>query len=79
MAEKTVEQQVKEIVAEKTGHPVSVIIPQTFLAEDLSMDSLDCIEIVMEIEDVYSIEIHDSESDSLKTFGDLVKLVSSKA
>lgn len=78
MEEKSIEQQVREIVAQITGQPETRIVPQTDLVQDLNADSLDCIEIIMELEDVFSIEIDETETDHIKTFAQLVSVVTLK-
>lgn len=49
------------------------------LGEDLSLDSLDIIAAVVEIEDEWDFETDDAEHDGLRTVGDLVALVERKA
>lgn len=45
--------------------------------DDLGLDSLDRVELVMEIETEMNTEFTDEEIESLSTFGDLVKMVES--
>jgi NADH dehydrogenase (ubiquinone) 1 alpha/beta subcomplex 1 len=44
--------------------------------EDLDLDSLDAVEIVMAIEDEFSIQIPDSEADNILSVADAVKYIS---
>jgi len=48
------------------------------LEQDLGADSLDSIEVVMHLEEVFNIEIPDSEISGKETVGDIIKLVESK-
>lgn len=48
------------------------------LVEDLRADSLDIVELVMEIEDHFNMEIEEDDSDRWKTFGDVVRYVVAK-
>lgn len=45
------------------------------IVEDLDADSLNIVEIVMEVEAEFDIEIDDTEIDDIKTVSDLVKLI----
>jgi len=45
------------------------------IVEDLGADSLNVVEIVMEIETEFEIEIDDTEIDSIETVSDLIKLI----
>lgn len=49
--------------------------PSVSLADDLGTDSLEIVEIVMEIEDRLRISIPDEEAANLETVGDLVRLI----
>jgi acyl carrier protein len=48
------------------------------LVDDLKVDSLEMIEIIMDIEDTFDIEIADHEIDKNATIADLIKYVESK-
>jgi acyl carrier protein len=66
---------VAKILAEYKDVDVSTITEQATFA-DLGLDSLDTVEIVMNLEDAFSIEIEMNES--LKTVSDLVALIEEK-
>lgn len=51
------------------------ITPDSDLVDDLGADSLDSVEIVMELEDQFGIEINDDELDEIRTVGQLVKAI----
>lgn len=80
--------RVATIIADFTGEDLSRFAdPRTVtLAKDLSLDSLDLVELSMEIEDVFSIEITDDETAALGmdgpaksvTIGDVVALIERK-
>ncbi len=44
------------------------------LAEDLGADSIDAVELIMNIEDEFEIQVSDEEAQNIKTVGDLVKV-----
>lgn len=52
--------------------------PEMLLKEDLDIDSLDFVEIMLSIEDVFDIEIGEGEAETLKTVEDLINIVESK-
>ena len=69
-------QKVKEIIAEQLGlEDVAVIQRTTSLMGDLEADSLDAVEIIMAIEDEFSVEIPDEEAEGFKNIGDIVDYV----
>lgn len=65
----------KEIIADKIGVDQNQLTPQTRYQDDLAIDSLDQIELQMEIEKKFSILIHDEESEKLTTIGATVKFI----
>lgn len=54
------------------------ITPDSDLVDDLGADSLDSVEIVMELEDQFGIEIKDDELDEIRTVGQLVRAIELK-
>ncbi len=64
---------VKEIVVEQLPHTDGEIKEDSNLIEDLGADSLDCIEIVMAIEDKWMIDVSDEDWEDMKTVGQIVK------
>ena len=54
------------------------VLTEDTQTEDINADSLDMVEIVMEIEDEYGIEIPDEELDRFRNIGDIFSYVSSK-
>ena len=70
-------EQLIEIFHYHSQKPTAQIIP-TATFDDLSLDSLDCIEIVMDVEDKFGIEINDEEMSTWTTFGDVMATVEEK-
>ncbi|MEC9484995.1 MAG: acyl carrier protein [Candidatus Izemoplasma sp.] len=64
--------KVKDIIAEELGIEADDIKLDSDLSEDLGADSLDAIELIMEIESQFDIEIADSEATKIKTVHDIV-------
>lgn len=67
--------EVKEILSEQLGISADKIELSSNLAEDLGADSLDAIDIVMSIEDQYSIEVPDETIENMKTVEDIVNFI----
>ena len=71
-------EKVVKIIGDQLGiEDVSEITRGTSLMKDLEADSLDAVEIVMGIEDEFSIEIPDDEAEKFKNIGDIVDYVES--
>ena len=75
MTKSEVESAVIKIVAEKMGVDEDDISSDTRFTEDLNADSLDTVELVMEIEDEFEIAIVDEVAGKLQTIGDVVELI----
>ena len=54
------------------------VTPEARFAEDLDADSLDLVELVMELEEELDITVEEEELQDLPTIGDAFKLISSK-
>lgn len=67
--------KIKEIVAENLGAEVEDLTPETSFKEDLGADSLDLMEMVMALEDEYSIEIPTEDLEQILTIGDVVNYI----
>lgn len=65
-------EKVRDIIAEELGIEPDDIKLEADLAEDLGADSLDAIELIMEIESQFDVEIADSEATKMKSVGDIV-------
>lgn len=65
-------EKVKTIIAEELGIEEDTIKLESDLSEDLGADSLDAIELIMEIEAQFDVEIDDSEATKIKQVSDIV-------
>lgn len=69
-------EKVKSIISEQLSiDNVDSITLDTSLTEDLEADSLDAVEVIMALEDEFSIEIPDEEAEHFKTIGDICKFI----
>ena len=73
-----VEGKVKEIIMNKLGVEASQVTPEASFTNDLGADSLDTVELVMEFEKAFNLQIPDEDAEKIATVGDAVKYLSSK-
>lgn len=75
----TVEEKVKSIIVDKLKVDAAEVTLDKEIVRDLGADSLDQVELVMELEEQFSVdEIPEDEAAQLKTVGDVVKYVTEK-
>lgn len=70
-----VEKKVIEIVSEQLGVSADQINMGTSFVNDLGADSLDTVELVMEFEDEFDINIPDEDAEKIQTVGESVKYI----
>lgn len=75
MADKTIEQRIKNIIIEQLGVTADQVTPEAKFIEDLGADSLDTVELVMALEEEFGLEIPDDEAEKLQSVGDVIKHV----
>ena len=68
-------QRIIEIVAEQLGADKSQISRETSFINDLGADSLDTVEIVMEIEDEFDIDVPQEDAEKIQTVGQAIDYV----
>jgi len=66
-------ESVKEIIVDILDVPAEEIRPDSRLAEDLKADSLDIVEMLMQMEDKFGLQIPESTAENLKTVKDVVE------
>ena len=71
-------EKIREVVAKKFKVQAQNLKPTTRLREDLNVDSLDAVELIMELEDTFKVKIGDDEAQKLKTIGDIVNFIQPK-
>lgn len=70
-------EKIAELIANQLGIDKDSITEDSRLLEDLKADSLDVVEMIMDLEQEYNIEIPDEELPKIKTVGDIVRYISS--
>lgn len=71
-------EKMKEIIAEQLNCEADSITMETSFKEDLGADSLDLFELVMALEDEYSVEIPSEELQDLTTVGAVIDYLKGK-
>ena len=78
MSEEEIFEKLKEIIVDQLGVEEDIIKMDSTFVEDLSADSLDIVELIMDIEEKFDIEIPDSDAERIVTVSDVVEYVKSK-
>ncbi|GIO21935.1 acyl carrier protein [Oceanobacillus sp. J11TS1] len=71
--------QVKSIIVDRLDVDEEKVVLEASFKDDLEADSLDVVELVMELEDEFDIEIADEDAEKINTVGDAVDYINSKA
>lgn len=75
----SVEERVVNIVAEQLGVDKDKIKPESNFVNDLGADSLDTVELVMELEEEFDINIADDAAEKIQTVGEAINHINSNA
>ena len=67
--------RVKKIIAEQLGVDESEVVPTASFVDDLNADSLDLVELIMSLEEAFSVEISDEEAEGIKSVQDAVDYI----
>jgi acyl carrier protein len=70
-----IQAKVIEIIAEQMQVPKDQITLNTHFVNDLGADSLDVVEMVMELEEAFDITIPDEDSDKIQTVGNAIEYI----
>ena len=75
MSEQEIFEKLKDIIVEQLGADEESVKMEATFVDDLSVDSLDIVELVMQIEEEFDIEIPDSDAEKIVTVGDVVEYI----
>ncbi|HET7579597.1 MAG TPA: acyl carrier protein [Bacillales bacterium] len=67
--------RVQKIVADRLDVDEDKIKPESSFKDDLEADSLDVVELVMELEDEFDMEISDEDAEKIATVGDVIDYI----
>ncbi|MFF5993283.1 MULTISPECIES: acyl carrier protein [unclassified Lysinibacillus] len=74
----TVIERVTKVIIDRLGVDESEVKPEASFREDLGADSLDVVELVMELEDEFDMEISDEDAEKIATVGDAITYIENK-
>lgn len=68
-------EKVKEIVSNILGVDAEEVTMESSFMDDLGADSLDVVELIMDLQDEFNLEIPDEEAEKIHTVGDVVEYI----
>lgn len=71
-----INEKVKKIIIDKLGVNAEQVKPEAKIVDDLGADSLDQVELVMELEEQFGLEISDEDAEKIITVGDAINYIS---
>ena len=74
----TVFERVSKVVVDRLGVDEGEVKLEASFRDDLGADSLDVVELVMELEDEFDMEISDEDAEKIATVGDAISYIESK-
>jgi acyl carrier protein len=75
----SVEEKVKHIIVEQLGVDEAEVKPEAHFVDDLGADSLDVVELVMALEEEFSLEISDEDAEKLTTVKQVIEYIGAHA
>ena len=75
----SVEQRVIEIVCEHLAVSKEQVTRTTNFVDDIGADSLDIVELIMELEEEFDIQIPDDQAEKIKTVGEAIDYIEKEA
>ncbi len=67
--------RVKKLIVEKLGVEENEVVPEASFTNDLGADSLDTVELIMELEKEFDISIPDDQAEKISTVGEAIDYI----
>lgn len=67
--------RIKKIIVDQLGVEPATVVDDANFADDLGADSLEVVQVVMEIEEEFGVEIPDSAANTILTVGDAIRFI----
>ncbi len=74
----SIEDKVREIIAEKLSVDLAEVIPEASFVDDLGADSLDLVELIMTMEEEFDIDISDEDAEKLESVKDAIDFINAR-
>ncbi len=74
----TIAEKVKETISNQLNKPIEEITEDKEIVKDLGADSLDVVEMLMNLEEECGISVPEEDAVNIKTVGDIIKVIESK-
>jgi acyl carrier protein len=71
----SLEERLRRIISEQLGVDESQVVPSASFEEDLNADSLDVVELIMQIEEDFNIQIPEEDAEKIRTVGDALDYI----
>ncbi|MAJ90396.1 MAG: acyl carrier protein [Flavobacteriales bacterium] len=68
-------EKVKAIIVDNLGVDTTEVVDDAHFANDLGADSLDTVELIMEFEKEFDVQIPDDKAEAISTVGDAIKFI----
>jgi acyl carrier protein len=71
-------EKIREIVVDQLGVDADQVTPAANFVDDLGADSLDTVELIMDFEEEFGVEIPDTDAEKIKTVQDVIDYIEEK-
>ncbi len=72
-----IQEKVKNIIVDKLGVDAKEVTPEASFTNDLGADSLDTVELIMEFEKEFDLQIPDDQAEKINTVGEAISYIES--
>ena len=74
----SIEDKIRKIIAEKLKIDIEDVVPKAHFINDLGANSLDIVELIMTMEDMFDIDIEDDQAEKLMTVKDVFDFIQNR-